>query len=83
MKLFFNKKIDHLDLTIDFENYYKEMINQDIFKYKIELSKKLQKTYETEMNFSCFNFLKKYNHKKKLYNLYNTLSIDELNKLNI
>jgi hypothetical protein len=79
MKLYFKKKIKHLDLSINFENFYEEMINKDKFKYKIDLSKKLQKAYETEVNSCCF---KKYKYKKKLYNLYNVLSIDELNKLN-
>ncbi len=82
MYLFFCKEINTLDLSIDFNKFYEEMISKDEFKYKIELSKKLQNVYEEEMNFSCFSIFKKYNYEKKLYNIYNILSIDELNKLN-
>lgn len=82
MYLFFCKEINTLDLTIDFNEFYEEMIKKDEFKYKTELSKKLQKAYEAEINFSCLNIFKKYNYEKKLYNIYNILSIDELNKLN-
>ena len=82
MYLFFCKEINSLDLSIDFNKFYEEMIKKDEFKYKIELCKKLQKAYEAEINFSCLNIFKKYNYEKKLYNIYNVLSIDELNKLN-
>lgn len=82
MYLFFCKEINTLDLSIDFNKFYEEMISKDEFKYKIELSKKLQNVYEEEMNFSCFSIFKKHNYEKKLHNIYNILSIDELNKLN-
>ena len=82
MYLFFCKEINTLDLSIDFNKFYEEMISKDEFKYKKELSKKLQNVYEEEINFSFFSIFKKYNYEKKLYNIYSILSIDELNKLN-
>jgi hypothetical protein len=82
MDLFFCNEIDNLDLLISFDEYYKEMIKKDKFKYKIDLKNKLQKAYENEVNFSCFKFFKKYSYNQKLNNLYKVLSIEELNKLN-
>lgn len=81
MDLFFSNEIDNLDILISFDEYYKEMIKKDKFKYKNDLKKRLQIAYENEINFSCFSFFKKNNYKKKLNNLYMILSIEELNKL--
>ena len=58
MDLFFSNEVDNLDLLISFDEYYKEMIKKEEFKYKIDLKKKLQKAYENEVNFSCFKFFK-------------------------
>tara|TARA_B100001248_G_C27385118_1_gene459217 strand:- start:2047 stop:2460 length:414 start_codon:yes stop_codon:yes gene_type:complete len=81
MDLFFSNEVDNLDLLISFDEYYKEMIKKDKFKYKNDLKKRLQIAYENEINFSCFSFFKNNNYKKKLNNLYMILSIEELNKL--
>lgn len=83
MELYFKKEVNDLDININFDDFYKDMIkNKKHFRYREKLSKNLQKEYEKSMNFSCFNFLKKHNYKKKIYNLYNILTIEELNKLN-
>ena len=81
MDLFFYGEIDHLDLSIDFDNFYKETMNTDKFKYKKDLSNRLLKKYENLLNYSCINIFYNCSEEKKLYNLYNVLTIDELNKL--
>lgn len=83
MNSFFNKETDNLNLSIDFNEFYNEMMKKDEFKYKNDLLKKLQKVYEKQVNFSCFSLFAFNSYEKKLYNLYNVLSIEELNKLNI
>ena len=81
MDSFFYGKNDKLDLSIDFNKFYEKMISDDKFKYRNILSKKLQKEYEESSNFSCLNIFNNYFKQKKIYNLYNVLSIEELNKL--
>ena len=81
MDLFFYGESDQLSLSLDFDNFYKEMLNSDKFKYKKNLLIRLQKAYESSVNFSCLNIFHNYNQEKKLYNLYNVLTIEELNKL--
>ena len=45
MDLFFCNEVDNLDLLISFDEYYKEMIKKDKFKYKNDLKKRLQIAY--------------------------------------
>ena len=81
MDLFFYGECDYLNLSIDFDNFYKKIINNDNFKYKKNLLLKLQKVHENSLNFSCFKFFNNNSQDKKLYDLYNVLTIEELNKL--
>ena len=81
MDSFFYGKSDNLDLSINFNNFYEKMMCNDEYKYRHCLYKKLQKVYENSSNFSCLIFFNNYNDKRKLYNLYSVLTIEELNKL--
>jgi len=82
MNSFFYGENDSLDLSIDFDKFYKEVMDSNEFKYKNDLSKKLKKVYDNSLNVSCFNIFNYYSNEKKLYDLYNVLTIEELNKLN-
>jgi len=80
MDLFFYGEVDKLDLYIDFDMFYKEVMKKE-FKDRNDLSKKLQKAYDSTLNFSCLIFFNNYSYKRKLYNIYDVLDISELIKL--